>query len=194
MAPATSRSRRAACHRSMMLSRVRIGFPVGPPREGPVPVPASRSALMYMRGTPRRRPLRASGAARKDRYDAGLSSLGRGNGIHCCSRQRSPPGSGSSATRTSITSRRSAIVRAYGTATSIGGVSGQIPRTEMTPRDGVYAHKALLEAGPRPLDHVSSAIANAAKLEVVATADPCDDPEAYGAAKKSELYGLSDRP
>src|SRR3954447_20520370 len=178
----------------MMLSRVRIGFALGPPSEGPVPVPASRSALRYIRGTPRRSPLRASGAARRDAYDSGRTSLGRGNGIHSCRRQRSPVGSGSSTTRTSRTSRRSAIVRAYGTATSIGGVSGQMPRTEMTPREGVYAHSALLEAGPRPLDHVSSAIANAAKLDVVATADPCEDPEAYGAARKSELYGLSDRP
>src|SRR4051812_45291283 len=169
----------------MMLSRMRMGLPVGPPSEGPVPVPASRSALRYIRGTPRRRPLRVSGPASRDRYDSGRTSLAVGNGIHSCRRQRSPVGSGSSATRTSRTSRRSAIVRAYGTATSIGGVSGQMPRTEMTPREGVYAHSALLEAGPRPLDHVSSALADAAELDVVAPARPWGDPEADGAAQEA---------
>src|SRR3954452_20758426 len=69
-----------------------------------------------------------------------------------------------------------------------------MPRTEMRARDGVEAHEALVEAGPRPLDHVSSAIAKVAKLEVSATADPCEEPEAYGAARKSGLYGLSERP
>jgi hypothetical protein len=29
------------------------------------------------------------------------------------------------------------MVRAYGTTTSMVGVNGQLPRTEITPRDGV---------------------------------------------------------
>ena len=38
---------------------------------------------------------------------------------------------------TSSTSSRSAIVRVCGTTTSIVGTSGQLPRTEITPREGV---------------------------------------------------------
>ena len=45
--------------------------------------------------------------------------------------------SGSSATRIYRTSSKSAIVRVWGTTTSIVGTKGQLPRTEMTPRDGV---------------------------------------------------------
>ena len=37
--------------------------------------------------------------------------------------------------------------RVWGTTTSMVGTSGQLPRTEMTPREGVYAHKALFDAG-----------------------------------------------
>ena len=50
----------------------------------------------------------------------------------------------------------SAIVLVCGTTTSIVGTRGQPPRVEMMPRDGVYAHSALLDAGARPDDHVSS--------------------------------------
>ena len=70
-------------------------------------------------------------APRADRRDAGgITTQG-------CIRQKSPRVSVSSATRTSSTSRRSAMVRVCGTTTSIVGTSGQLPRTEMTPRDGV---------------------------------------------------------
>ena len=41
--------------------------------------------------------------------------------------------------------------RVCGTTTSIVGTSGQLPRTEITPRLGVYAHSALFEAGARPV-------------------------------------------
>ena len=71
----------------------------------------------------------------------------------------------------------SAIVRVCGTTTSIVGTSGQLPRTEITPRDGVYAHKPLLAAGARPLDHVSSPRPKAAKLAAVAVPEPFEEPE-----------------
>ena len=86
------------------------------------------------------------------------------------------------------------MVRVCGTTTSIVGTSGQLPRTEMTPRDGVYAHSALFDAGARPLDHVSSPSPNAAKLAAVAVPDPFDEPEPNGDVSKSALYGLSARP
>jgi hypothetical protein len=63
------------------------------------------------------------------------------------------------------------------------GTSGQLPRTEITPRDGVYAHSALFEAGDRPDDHVSSPSPNAAKLAAVAVPEPFDEPEAYAAVR-----------
>nr|BFF10476.1 hypothetical protein GCM10025699_17790 [Microbacterium flavescens] len=75
------------------------------------------------------------------------------------------------------------MVRVCGTTTSIVGTSGQLPRTEITPRDGVYAHRPLLDAGPRPLDHVSSPSPKAAKLAAVAVPEPLDDPEAKGAVR-----------
>jgi hypothetical protein len=86
------------------------------------------------------------------------------------------------------------MVRACGTTTSMVGTSGQLPRTEITPREGVYAHRALWVAGPRPLDQVSSPSPNAAKLAAVAVPDPFDDPEANGAVSHSASYGLSARP
>ena len=52
-----------------------------------------------------------------------------------------------------------------------------------SPREGVYAHSPLLEAGPRPLDHVSSARPNAAKLAAVAVPAPLDEPDANGAVR-----------
>ena len=73
----------------------------------------------------------------------------------------------------------SAIVRVCGTTTSIVGTSGQLPRVEMRPRDGVYAHNALHDAGERPLDHVSSPNPNAAKLAAVAVPEPFDEPDAH---------------
>src|SRR4051812_3609598 len=88
----------------------------------------------------------------------------------------------------------SAMDRVCGTTTSIVGVSGQFPRTEMTPRDGVYAHNALFDAGARPLDHVSSPSPKAAKLAAVAVPDPFDEPDPNAAVSQSALYGLSARP
>src|SRR5699024_12769016 len=93
-------------------------------------------------------------------------------------RQKSPRVSGSSATMTSSTSSRSAIVRVCGTTTSMVGTSGQLPRIEITPRDGVYAHRALQDAGARPEDQVSSPSPKAPKLAVVAVPEPFDEPEA----------------
>jgi hypothetical protein len=74
-------------------------------------------------------------------------------------------------------------VRVWGTTTSWVGTSGQLPRVEMTPRDGVYAQRALCEAGPRPLDQVSSPRPNAAKLAAVAVPDPLEEPDAKGAVR-----------
>jgi hypothetical protein len=71
----------------------------------------------------------------------------------------------------------SAIFRVCGTTTSMVGTSGQLPRTEITPRDGVYAHRALFVAGARPLDQVSSPSPNAAKLAAVAVPEPFEEPE-----------------
>jgi hypothetical protein len=81
----------------------------------------------------------------------------------------------------------SAIVRVWGTTTSIVGTSGQLPRVERSPRDGVYAQSALHDAGARPLDHVSSPRPNAAKLAAVAVPDPFDEPEANAEVRKSPL-------
>ena len=63
------------------------------------------------------------------------------------------------------------------------GTSGQLPRTEITPRDGVYATRALFEAGARPDDQVSSPSPNAAKLAAVAVPDPLEEPEAKAAVR-----------
>jgi hypothetical protein len=97
---------------------------------------------MYMRGTPKRLPASAAlmpsaseGASAG--YDAGRVAEASGIRTHGCARQKSPRVSGSSATSTSSTASRSAMVRVCGTTTSIVGTSGQFPRTEMTPRDGV---------------------------------------------------------
>lgn len=60
-----------------------------------------------------------------------------GMGIQGRTRQKSPRVSSSSATITSRTSSMSAMVRVWGTTTSMVGTSGQFPRTEMRPRDGV---------------------------------------------------------
>src|SRR6185312_14229048 len=145
-------------------------------------VPASGSALTNMRGTPNRLPASIARAAHASRgrsagYDAGRIAEARGSAIQCCARQKSPRASVSSATMTSSTSTMSAMLRVWGTTTSIVGTSGQLPRVEIIPRDGVYAHRALFDAGARPLDHVSSASPNAAKLAAVAVPDPFDEPE-----------------
>jgi hypothetical protein len=138
VARAASRSRRADSHRAITEGRVSIRCPVGPPIPPSSAVPASGSALTYMRGTPRRRPARAPAATSDSAtYDRGRTSEGRGIGTHCWVRQKSPRVSSSSATTTSRTSSRSAMVRVCGTTTSIVGTSGQLPRTEITPRDGV---------------------------------------------------------
>jgi len=52
---------------------------------------------------------------------------------------------------------------------------------EIRPRDGVYAQRALLDAGPRPDDQVSSPIPKAHNDAAVAVPDPFDDPEPNGA-------------
>ena len=78
-------------------------------------------------------------------------------------------------------------MRAWGTTTSIVGTSGQLPRTEIMPRDGVYAVRALCEAGARPDDQVSSPSPNAAKLAAVAVPDPFDDPEPKAEVRYSAL-------
>ncbi|MNN22872.1 hypothetical protein D3C81_1362500 [compost metagenome] len=52
----------------------------------------------------------------------------------------------------------------------------------------------MFEAGPRPLDQVSSARPKALKLAAVAVPAPLDEPEAKGAVRKLALYGLSARP
>jgi len=45
----------------------------------------------------------------------------------------------------------------------------------------------LFEAGPRPLDHVSSPRPNAAKLAAVAVPEPFDEPDAKGAVRNALL-------
>ena len=81
----------------------------------------------------------------------------------------------------------SAIVRVCGTTTSMVGTNGQFPRTEITPRDGVYAHNALLVAGARPLDQVSSPSPKAAKLAAVAVPEPLDEPDPNAAVRNFAL-------
>ena len=79
------------------------------------------------------------------------------------------------------------MVRACGTTTSMVGTSGQLPRTEMTPREGVYAHSALFDAGARPDDQVSSPSPKAANDAAVAVPEPFDEPEPNAAVRKSAL-------
>ena len=143
---------------------------------------------MYMRGIPMRFPASSAAASSASAgYASGRTAEEAGSAIHGWARQKSPRVSASSATMTSRISSRSDIVRACGTTTSMVGTRGQLPRTEITPRDGVYAHSALLVAGPRPLDHVSSPSPNAAKLAAVAVPDPFEDPDANGAVRKAAL-------
>ena len=85
-------------------------------------------------------------------------------------------------------------MRVCGTTTSMVGTSGQLPRTEMTPLEGVYAQSALFDAGARPLDQVSSPSPKAANEAAVAVPEPFDEPEPNAAVRKSALYGLSARP
>ena len=58
-----------------------------------------------------------------------------------------------------------------------------MPRGEMTVRDGVYATKALFDAGERPDETVSEPRPNAAKLAAVDVADPLEEPEEKAAAR-----------
>ena len=109
-------------------------WPRGPPSPGPSPVPACSSVPRYIRGTPSRAPARSPVSPT---YDGGRTCDARGTATHGCTRQKSPRVSGSSATTTSSTSSRSAIVRVWGTTTSMVGTSGQLPRMEITPREGV---------------------------------------------------------
>lgn len=74
------------------------------------------------------------------------------------------------------------------------GYSGQLPRIEMHPREGMYATRPLFEAGLIPDETVSSSIPNAAKLAAVAAADPLEDPDVKAAVRYSALYGLSALP
>ena len=57
------------------------------------------------------------------------------------------------------------------------------------PRDGVYAHNALLDAGARPDDHVSSPMPKAQNDAAVAVPDPFDEPTA--AAHSGQPRGVA---
>jgi hypothetical protein len=74
------------------------------------------------------------------------------------------------------------MLRVCGTTTSIVGTSGQLPRTEMTPLEGVYAHSALLEAGARPDDQVSSP-SRTPQRGRGRGAEPFDEPEPNAAVR-----------
>ena len=74
------------------------------------------------------------------------------------------------------------------------GTSGQLPRTEMTPRLGQYATSALWDAGARPLDQVSSPRPKAANDAAVAVPEPFDEPDPKALVSQSAWYGLSARP
>ena len=74
-------------------------------------------------------------------------------------------------------------MRVWGTTTSMVGTSGQLPRTEISPREGVYAHSPLCEAGPLPLDQVSSASPKTANEAAVAVPEPLEEPETKGAVR-----------
>jgi hypothetical protein len=54
---------------------------------------------------------------------------------------------------------------------------------EMMPLDGVYATRALLDAGDRPEEKVSSPRPKAPNEEVTDTPAPFDDPEPNAAAR-----------
>ena len=71
----------------------------------------------------------------------------------------------------------------WGTTVSQVGKSGQFPRIDINPRDGVYATSPLLDAGDRPEEIVSSPIPNAPKLAAVAVAEPLDEPDAKAAVR-----------
>lgn len=58
------------------------------------------------------------------------------------------------------------------------GYNGQFPRIDMQPRLGVYATRALLDAGARPEETVSSPMPKAENEAAVATAEPLDEPDA----------------
>jgi hypothetical protein len=77
----------------------------------------------------------------------------------------------------------SAIVLVCGTTTSIVGTRGHPPRVEMTPRDGVYAHRALFDAGALPDDHVSSPMPKAQNDAAVEVPDPFDEPDPNAAVR-----------
>lgn len=81
----------------------------------------------------------------------------------------------------------SSTVRVCGTTVSQVGNSGQLPRMEMSPLEGVYASRPLFEAGDQPEEMVSSPIPNTPKLASVAVADPLEDPEAKAAVRYSAL-------
>ncbi|SKZ49926.1 Uncharacterised protein [Mycobacteroides abscessus subsp. abscessus] len=149
---------------------------------GVIGQPASGSSPRMMRGMPKRLP-RSALSSRSSRYDSGRTDDAAGNSTHGCVRQKSPRVSASSATSTSSSASMSSTVRVCGTTTSIVGVNGQLPRTEITPRDGVYATSALFDAGERPLDHVSSPRPNAARLAAVDAPEPFDEPDRYAAAR-----------
>jgi hypothetical protein len=53
----------------------------------------------------------------------------------------------------------------------------------MMPREGVYAHSALLDAGARPDDHVSSPMPNAHNDAAVAVPEPFDEPDPKAAVR-----------
>src|SRR4051812_49246946 len=120
--------------------------------------------------------------------------LTSGRGTKGCSRQKSHVFSASGATMTSRRANMSSTVRVWGTTVSHVGNSGQLPRIDMTPRDGVYATRPLLEAGERPEEIVSSPTPKTPKLAAVAVADPLEEPDAKAAVRYSALYGDSARP
>lgn len=57
----------------------------------------------------------------------------------------------------------------------------------MTQREGVYAMRALFDAGDRPELTVSDPRPNAAKLAAVDVPEPFDDPDENAAVKYSRL-------
>ena len=91
---------------------------------------------MYIRGIAMRFPDSALPSASAT-YESGRNSEDGGVEIQGCTRQKSPRVTVSSATMTSSNASMSSIVRVCGTTTSIVGTSGQFPRVEITPRDGV---------------------------------------------------------
>jgi hypothetical protein len=108
--------------------------------------------------------------------------------------QKSPLVSASLTAITSKIASKSLTDRAWGTTTSADAVSGQFPRIDRIPRDGVYATRPLFDAGDRPDETVSSARPNTAMLAAVETPHPLDEPDPIAAARYDALYGLSARP